>query len=80
MDTHVPGIISLQVMRDGLPQLVSTVPLRTGTAVVHALFCLLPARRFFVACLVTMGGATFQENELIKLKSACRWHFFFNAT
>ena len=29
---NVPGVISLQVIRDGLPQLVGTVPLRTGTA------------------------------------------------
>ena len=27
---YVPGIIPLQVIRDGIPQLVSTVPLRTG--------------------------------------------------
>ena len=42
---YVPGIILLQVIRDGIPQLVSTVPLRTGTAAVHVLFCFLPSRR-----------------------------------
>ena len=41
----VPGIVRLQVRRDGIPQLVSTVPSRTGTAV-HVLFCFLPSRRF----------------------------------
>ena len=30
---YVSGIISLQVIRDGTPQLVSTGPLRAGTAV-----------------------------------------------
>ena len=43
---HVPGIIILQAIWDGIPQLVGTVPLRTGTAV-HVLFCFLPSRRFF---------------------------------
>ena len=45
---NVPGTISLQVIRDGIPQLVSTVRLRTGTAAVHVLFCFLPWRHFFV--------------------------------
>ena len=45
MDTYVPGSISLQVIRNGMPQLASTVSLRTGTAV-HVLFCFLPLRRF----------------------------------
>ena len=33
MGTYVPGIISLQLIQDGMRHLVSTVPLRTGTAV-----------------------------------------------
>ena len=45
---YVPGIFSLQVIRDGIPHLVSTLPLRTGTAV-HLLFCVcvffVPSRR-----------------------------------
>ena len=41
----VPSIISLHVMRDGVPQLVSTAPFRTGTAV-HVLF-FFTSRRFF---------------------------------
>ena len=39
---YVPGItvaVGLQVIRDGVPKLVRTVLLRSGTAV-HALFCL----------------------------------------
>ena len=43
---YVTGIISLQVMRDGEPQLVRTVRLRTSTAV-H-LFFALPSRCFFL--------------------------------
>ena len=35
---YVPGIVSLQVIRNGIPLLVSAVPFRTGTAV-HVLFC-----------------------------------------
>ena len=35
---YVPGIILLQVIRDGIPLLVSTIPLRTGTAM-SVLFC-----------------------------------------
>ena len=50
---YVPGTISLQLIRDAIPQLVSTVSLRTGTAVHVRLFCFLPSRRFFVACFVT---------------------------
>ena len=50
---YVPGIRSLQVTRDGIPQFVGTVPLCTGTAVVHVLlFCIflfLPWRGVFVA-------------------------------
>ena len=37
---RVPGFHSLQVIRDGISQFVSTVPLRPGTAV-HAIFCTL---------------------------------------
>lgn len=33
----VPGTSSLQVVQDGMPQLFSAVPLRTGTAV-HVIF------------------------------------------
>ena len=53
---YVPGIISLQAIRDGAQQLDSTVPLRTGTAV-RVLFSFLPSRHFFVACVrvVTTG-------------------------
>ena len=39
MDGYVHGTISLQVIWDGMPQLISTVPL-------HVLFCFLPTRRF----------------------------------
>ena len=42
---YVPVMIWLQVIRDGVPQLVSTVPSRTGTAV-HVLFGFLPTRLF----------------------------------
>ena len=46
-----------EVIRDGTPQLGSTVPLRTGYDIaVHVLFCFLPSRGFFfVACFVTAG-------------------------
>ena len=36
----MPGIIWVHVIRHDIPQLVSTVPLRTGTAL-HVLFCTL---------------------------------------
>ena len=56
---YVPGVISLQVMRDGAPQLaVLPLPLRTGTAV-HVLFLLSSTGTFTVllsvACVVTTG-------------------------
>ena len=47
MDIYVPGFISMQVIRDGIRQLVRTVPLRTGTAV-HVFFCVLPLREAFL--------------------------------
>ena len=43
---RVPGVISLQVIRDGIPQLASTFPLRTGTAV-RVLFCFLAYETLF---------------------------------
>ena len=51
---NVSGIIWLQVVRDGMPQLVinSTVPLRTGTAV-HALFCM-EYLLFWFSCIETL--------------------------
>ena len=52
--TFVRGIIWLQVIRDGIPQLINTVPLRTGT-VVHVLFGFLSSRGpFFESCSVSM--------------------------
>ena len=35
---YVPGIISLETIRDDMPQLIGTVSLRAGTAM-HVLFC-----------------------------------------
>ena len=32
-DIYAPDLIGLQVIRDGIPQLVSTVPLHAGTSV-----------------------------------------------
>ena len=46
---YVPGISRFQVFRDGIPQLLSSVPLRTGTAV-HAQFC---------SCFVFVHGDAF---------------------
>ena len=42
MATYLPGVVSLQVIRDGVPQPVTAapLPLRTATAV-HLLFSLL---------------------------------------
>ena len=46
---YVPGIISLRVISDGIPQLVGTVPLRTGTTTaVHILLLLL-----LIVCFLT---------------------------
>ena len=46
---YVPGIIWLQVIRDGTPQFANTLPWRAGTAVLVLLCaCFLPSRRFFV--------------------------------
>ena len=53
---YVPGVISQQVIRDRVIQVVIVpLPLRTGTAV-HVLFCLLSSiEAFIVACFVTTG-------------------------
>ena len=67
---HIPWTCSwycfVAIDRGGTPHLVSTVPLRTGTAV-HVLFCFLPSRRFFVACCLCQRTRTCQENELLLL-------------
>ena len=52
--------ISLRVIRDGVPQLASTVPLSTGTAV-HVLFCFLPSRGFSYCRLACDHGLDFRE-------------------
>ena len=46
---YVPGVISSQVIRDGIPQAAKVpLPLCTGTAV-HVLFCLLsPIEELFL--------------------------------
>ena len=53
---YVPGVISQQVRRDRVRQVVIVpLPLRTGTAV-YLLFCLLSSiETFIVACFVTTG-------------------------
>ena len=53
---YVPGVISLQVIRGGIPQVAIVALLsRTGTAV-HVLFGLLSAiETFIVACVVATG-------------------------
>ena len=53
---YVPGVVSLQVMRDGVPKLVIVpFPLRTGAAG-HAIFCLFSSMQtLFEACLVMTG-------------------------
>ena len=48
---HDLGIISLQVMPDGILQLVSIVPMRTGAAV-QVFFCCLPSRRSWFDILI----------------------------
>ena len=50
---HIPGIISLQVIRDGVPQLVGTVLLRAATAV-NELLCS-SIKTFFSGLFVTTG-------------------------
>ena len=57
---YVPGIISMQVIRDGIPQLVSTVPLRTGTGVL-VMYIFLPSRRF--CSLFGDHGLDFRERS-----------------
>ena len=55
---YVTGNSSLQVARDGIPLLVSAVPLCTGTTALHVLFCFLPSREAFfvsIASFVTTG-------------------------
>ena len=53
---HVPGVISLQLIRDGIHQLaIVPFPLRIGTAV-HVLSCLFSSiEAFIVACVATKG-------------------------
>ena len=53
---YVPGVISLQVTRGGIPQVaIVALPSRTGTAV-HVLFCLFSSiETFIVACVLTPG-------------------------
>ena len=44
---YVPGVMSLQVIRDGIPQpVIVPLPLRTGTAVYVLFVCFLPLRGF----------------------------------
>ena len=53
-------------MRDGAPQLVSAIPLRTGAAV-HVfcfLFSSIEVRFFFCSQFRDRGRASFHENEL----------------
>ena len=54
--TAVPGVISLQLLRDRVQQVVIVpLPLRPGTAM-HVLFCLFSSiETFIVACFVTTG-------------------------
>ena len=61
---RVPGVVSLQVMRDDVPQLVIVpFPLGTGSAV-HVLFCSFSyIEAFFVAFFVTTGDIS--GNELM---------------
>ena len=38
---YVPGVISLQAIRDGIPErVIVPFPLRTGATAGHVLFCL----------------------------------------
>ena len=59
---YVPGTCSLQVMRDGMPQLVSTVSFRAGTAV-HVLFCVLPSRRLFCRLVCDHGLMMWDDHQ-----------------
>ena len=54
---YIPGVIALQVIRDGIPQVVIIpLPSCAGTAAVHVLFCLFSSiETFIVACFVSMG-------------------------
>ena len=63
---YVPGVISLQVMQDGIPHLVIVpFPLGTGTAV-HVLFCLFSSiEGLFLLWVVLCPRDTFQENKLM---------------
>ena len=59
----VPGTFWLQVTRNGIPQLVCTDPLRTGT-VVHVFFllcCFLPSRGFSCGSLFCDHGLDFRK-------------------
>ena len=60
----VPGVISLRVTRDDIPQFVIVpLPLRSiGAAAVHVLFWLLSSMETLVAC--GDHGASFRETEL----------------
>ena len=50
---YVPGVISLQVIRDGIPQLaIVPFPLRAGTAVHVYLVLFSSIETLFVACFV----------------------------
>ena len=62
---YVSGVMSLQVMRDGIPQLVVVpFPLRTGTTM-HVLFCLSSSIETLYCSLFCDHWARFRENELI---------------
>ena len=53
---YVPGVISLQVIRDGIPQLaIVPFPLRAGTAVHVYLVLFSSIETLFVACFIATG-------------------------
>ena len=62
---YVPGIVSLQVIRDGAPRLVLIVPFPRVPVLLRCtyirLFCFRPSRRFFAACFLWPRRARFQE-------------------
>ena len=76
---YVPGIIWLQVVRDGIPQLVGTFPLSTGTAV-HVLCCifLLPSIETLLFSLFCDHWLDFREmnqcENIIIIRPLCTIH------
>ena len=72
-------LLGLQDVREGIPLLVSIVPLRTGTAVVYTLFCtcFLPSRSF-LSSLSSDHGRDLRDIGYVRTSIMMYWTFLLN--